>query len=522
MDKRAVAAAFRERLQALLGEERGGVAGFLRDTGIDRSALSQFLDPGIDRMPRAETLRRIAEARGVTADWLLSLSNVPEGQQEVTPSVRIESAQSPEGGSPVDQWRREAAGMKLRYVPSSLPDMLGLADDAPVPDPAPAGQPENILGGFRLGEMDVEIAMPVQTLEDLSQGAGLWRGVDPRLRRRQLAHMAATCAETYPTLRLHLYDGRHTFAAPFTVFGRFRAALYLGEAYLVVTSAEQVAALTRLFDNLVRRAVVGPERVQHMLYELADAAVILTRWLSKARRVEAHRIAGCRRLATRQEHAFAGRAGEAGRGGGDAADVGRLDHLDAALACEVEDEHEVAARRGDRRQPPVVADRDAAGVVARPPLHLRRRRQRLEAGRAGPVHGEERRMLELRSLPLQRHRQRPVAPGGDVAQRVQPQRLRQLEQLDDLAARRVEIGEVRAHRREVQLGPPRGRVGLDAAVRHREPPPVGHQPHLVRAGAAGRHLADPLVAVARVPDAEPAGPLGDGVLGGEEQAAVAA
>ena len=84
--------------------------------------------------------------------------------------------------------------------------------------------------------------------------------------------MAATCAETYPTLRLHLYDGRHTFAAPFTVFGRFRAALYLGEAYLVVTSAEQVAALTRLFDNLVRRAVVGPERVQDMLYELADGA----------------------------------------------------------------------------------------------------------------------------------------------------------------------------------------------------------------------------------------------------------
>ena len=94
MDKRSVAAAFRERLQALLGEERGGVAGFLRDTGIDRSALSQFLDPGIDRMPRAETLRRIAEARGVTADWLLSLSNVPEGQQAVTPSVRIEFGRS--------------------------------------------------------------------------------------------------------------------------------------------------------------------------------------------------------------------------------------------------------------------------------------------------------------------------------------------------------------------------------------------------------------------------------------------
>ena len=255
----------------LLAEERGGVAGFLRDTGIDRSALSQFRDPSVDRLPRAETLRRIAEARGVTVDWLLSLSNAPEGRQEVTPSVQIELAEAPGGGSPIDQWRREAAGMKLRYVPSSLPDMLGLTDDAPPPEPR-TGQPENVLGGFRLGEMDVEIAMPLQTLQDLSQGAGLWRGTDVEHRRRQLSHMAATCAEIYPTLRLHLFDGRQTFAAPFTVFGRFRAALYLGEAYLVVTSAEQVGALTRLFDSLVRKAITGPERVQDTLYLLADAA----------------------------------------------------------------------------------------------------------------------------------------------------------------------------------------------------------------------------------------------------------
>ena len=129
MDKREVAAAFRERLQTLLGDERGGTAAFLRDTGIDRSALSQFLDPGIDRMPRAETLRRIAEARGVTADWLLSLSNAPQGRQEVTPSVQIESAEAAAGGSPLEEWRREAAGMKLRYVPSNIPDMLGLAEE---------------------------------------------------------------------------------------------------------------------------------------------------------------------------------------------------------------------------------------------------------------------------------------------------------------------------------------------------------------------------------------------------------
>jgi transcriptional regulator with XRE-family HTH domain len=279
MDKRAVAAAFRDRLQILLGDERGGTAAFLRDTGMDRSALSQFLDPAVDRLPRAEALRRIAEARGVTADWLLSLSNAPAGRQEVAPSVQIESAESPGGGSPIDQWRREAAGTKLRYVPSAIPDMLGLAEDEPdepQPDsPALAGQPERVLGGFRLGDMDIEIAMPVQTLRDLANGTGLWEGVRPGLRRRQLAHMAAVCSEAYPALRLHLYDGRTTFAAPFTVFGRIRAALYLGEAYLVVTSNEQIAALTRLFDNLVRRAIIGPDRVHELLAELAASAVTL-------------------------------------------------------------------------------------------------------------------------------------------------------------------------------------------------------------------------------------------------------
>ena len=49
---------------------------------------------------------------------------------------------------------------------------------------------------------------------------------------------------------------------------------------------------------------------------------------------------------------------------------------------------------------------------------------------------------------LRLERQRPAQyPGGDV-----------------------DIGEVRAHRREVELRPPGGRIGLDPADRHRQPP----------------------------------------------------
>lgn len=266
MDKRALCDTFRDRLRQLLDGMPGGTAAFLREAGVDRSALSQFLDPDAGRLPRAETLRRIAEARGVTADWLLGLTNTPAGRQEVAPSVRIEQARRAGGGSPLDDWRREAAGGKLRYVPSSLPDMLALASDDPDGPQFPWSQPaEAVLGAIRLGEMDVEIAMPFQTLEDLAEGAGLWRGIAAGPRRRQLDHMATTCAEAYPTLRLHLFDGRQTFAAPFSVFGRIRAALYLGGAYLVVTSAEQVAALSRLFDGLVRQADVGPDRASDWL-----------------------------------------------------------------------------------------------------------------------------------------------------------------------------------------------------------------------------------------------------------------
>jgi transcriptional regulator with XRE-family HTH domain len=266
MDKRQLAAAFRDRLRQLLEEEQG-TAAFLRDTGIDRSALSQFLDPGSDRMPRAEALRRIAAARGVTTDWLLSLTNARQGVPEVATAVQIETATLPGGGSPLDAWRREAAGTKLRYVPAHMPDMphAGVPEDGP----GEALPGEAILGGFRLGEMDVEIAMPVQTLEDYAAGTGLWADRPRDVRRAHLARMAATVERAYPALRLHLYDGARVFAAPFTVFGRFRAAVYLGDVYLVVTAAEQVDAMIGLFDSLVRRADVGPDRAHLALAGLA-------------------------------------------------------------------------------------------------------------------------------------------------------------------------------------------------------------------------------------------------------------
>ena len=46
-----------------------------------------------------------------------------------------------------------------------------------------------------------------------------------------------------------------------TVFGPLRAAVYIGDMYLVLNSTEHIRELTSRFDNLIRAAVVQPPEV---------------------------------------------------------------------------------------------------------------------------------------------------------------------------------------------------------------------------------------------------------------------
>ncbi len=272
MDKRELVKNFRVRLKEVLDAHGDGKMALLREAGIDRSALSQFLSPDKVRLPRLEVLRRLAVASGVSADWLLAIENAPEGRQEVSSSWQIERATLADESSPLARWRAEAQGFKLRYIPSTLPDMLSLADEQPdnprqVADTRGGGV-ENILGEISLDDMDVEIAMPIQTLQDVAAQSGLWRSVAPARCHRQLAHMARICEQRYPSVRLHLYDGSKFFSAPFTVFGKLRVALYIGEAYVVITGQEQVRDFTQRFDRLVRVALVSPDKVHRRIHEM--------------------------------------------------------------------------------------------------------------------------------------------------------------------------------------------------------------------------------------------------------------
>jgi transcriptional regulator with XRE-family HTH domain len=274
MRKAELAEIFRTRLQSLIDGHPGGLARFARDVGLDRSALTQFLDPGRLRLPRAETLHRIASAKGTSADWLIGLANAQEGGQEVALSLQVETETDPDGNTPLARWQREAEGTKIRYVPASVPDLFRIAAfsyEAVEADRAEA-RAEHAAGlreGARLRDTDIEICMPREVLEALSQGQGIWTGTDPSTRRAQLGHMAREAEKLYPTVRLHLFDGRQTFSAPLTVFGTKRAVVYLGRSYLVVTAVEQVRGLARHFDQLVREAVVTPNTVHETLAALA-------------------------------------------------------------------------------------------------------------------------------------------------------------------------------------------------------------------------------------------------------------
>ncbi len=272
MDKRELSTVFRHSLREILEGEEHGIAPFLRDTGLDRSALSQFLDPKLDRLPRAETLRRIAEARGISIDWLLGMENAREGRQELASSFQIENALTEDGSSPLERWHLEAEGHKLRYVPSTLPDMLILRPENQQdahPSTVSAGG-ENVMAGLEIGDRDIEIAMPIQTIEHLAQGSGIWKDTSNALRRAQLHHMADVCEAQYPALRIHLFDGRNTFSAPFTVFGKFRVALYVGDSYLVVTAVEQVRTFVKRFDHLVRKTIIGADIAHGTFRALAE------------------------------------------------------------------------------------------------------------------------------------------------------------------------------------------------------------------------------------------------------------
>jgi transcriptional regulator with XRE-family HTH domain len=265
MDKREIGPIFRERLNVLI--RRAGVtrSAFAQSIGIDRSALTQLLSGLSTRLPRVETLRHISERHSVSLDWLLGLSQDETLAAELKPVLEITEAAGADEDTLLERWHKEAIGYKIRYVPAQIPDLLRTSDVIAYEysgrhAPSPTWQLRN--AEFRLDynrrpETDMEVCVPRQRLELLSEGRGHWRGLGKDAWQAQLEYMADLVEELYPSFRLFLYDQLHRFSIPYTVFGPQRAAIFVGDMYLVLNTTEHIRALTRHFDNLIRDAVVA-------------------------------------------------------------------------------------------------------------------------------------------------------------------------------------------------------------------------------------------------------------------------
>ncbi len=108
---------------------------------------------------------------------------------------------------------------------------------------------------------DMEACMPFQTVQDFAAGCGIWADLPRKARLEQLQHMASLLDELYPSFRLYLFDGRERYSVPYTVFGPYRAAIFVGEMYLVLYTTEAVLTMQRHFDGLIRVAKVNAHEV---------------------------------------------------------------------------------------------------------------------------------------------------------------------------------------------------------------------------------------------------------------------
>lgn len=272
---------FRTRLTArlaLTGMSRSALA---RATGADRSTIAQLLASDEVRLPNAHLAAECAQALGVSADWLLGLSDRPESAAEVlSANFRMATAQRTPADEQIIAWHQEAAGHKIRHVPASLPDILKTeavleweygAFLNKTPQQAHGAMRETF-EWLRAPGSDYEICVSIDKMRSLVTGEGYWQGLDREVRAEQVEFMVERCTELYPSLRLYLYDSKKVFSAPVSIFGRLLAAVYVGQFYLVHRDSKQVSALTEHFDTLVRESEVEARNAGKIIREMFDQA----------------------------------------------------------------------------------------------------------------------------------------------------------------------------------------------------------------------------------------------------------
>ncbi len=265
-DKRARAGLFRTRLAEAIRARGTNQSALSRRIGVDRSTLSQLLKDQGARLPNAQVVGECAAALGVSADWLLGLTDRPETAADILANT-LSLTEAPRAmvDEQIFDWHKEAAGYKIRHVPAGLPDMLktramlrweyaphlGRSIDQAI------GASEDRLAWMRGTQSDYEIAMPLFEVHSFIRGEGYYADLPDTTRRAQIDHLLGLTEQLYPRLRIYLFDARRIYSAPVTIFGPLLAVLYIGRNYMAFRDTERVRALTGHFDYLVREAEVS-------------------------------------------------------------------------------------------------------------------------------------------------------------------------------------------------------------------------------------------------------------------------
>lgn len=274
LDKRVRAPLFQARLAQALAEAGLSQAALARDIGVDRSTVSQLLTGADPRLPNGHVVAEAAAALGVSADWLLGLSDRREPAAQVL-AAALDMPEAPRAlvDDVMRGWHTEARGYKIRHVPATLPDILKTPElirweyqttleRAPE---AVISSTEERLALLRDSRSDYEIAMPLTEIASFVRCEGYYNGLPPQVRDAQIDWLLDLHAQLYPTIRVFLFDKRSVFSAPITVFGPLLGVVYLGRHYMVFRDTERVQALAGQFDWLVRAAQVSAhEWPQHL------------------------------------------------------------------------------------------------------------------------------------------------------------------------------------------------------------------------------------------------------------------
>lgn len=278
-DKRERAQLFRGRLKRAMAEQGSNQSQLSRQTGVDRSTISQLLKGDVPRMPNANLVAQCAQVLKVSADWLLGLTDKPESASDLLDSAMgFTEASRALIDEQIFQWHKEAAGYKIRHVPAGMPDMLKTRDMLQWEYAPSLGRTtdqainasEERLNWMRNARSDYEIAMPIHDLQAFAHAQGYYAGLPLETRINQINTLISLTKKHYPSLRLCLYDTHRLYSAPVTVFGPLLAVIYLGQNYLTFRDRDRVDALTAHFDTLVREAEVPARNTPDLLESLRN------------------------------------------------------------------------------------------------------------------------------------------------------------------------------------------------------------------------------------------------------------